>query len=344
MLLLTTLLTLLCFNYVVNDLSYRFESNYLLFWTGILSTASVVFTSVILSSLHTTSFAQLFSQINAMDLDSQMNFIIDFPAFRRQFLKYLYIICVSCLMPVSVIVARPPNWANFMVMSTFLSLRILSVLNVLHVLFYITLYDFMLKSFVQYVDGRGTNSMMDVTLHIGGARPQFLKTELNYYQMLHYELWKIGKTIKRIFGWTLTVILFQNFFYGLFCVYYALLVMGKRGICYEMLRKFDLRLRPETLVGYDFTNRFWIFWKELNERISNQRYRGIRLTPAFIYLSLIRTIDQFRGHDSIDDNSDQRMPLLHPFGKFEFWNKSSEDFTFFTNLFRDIFQNRKLIW
>lgn len=93
----------------------------------------------------------------------------------------------------------------------------------------------MLKSFVEYVDKRGTNTLLDLAVHI--RRTKLLKSEFNHYKLLHFKLWKTGKTIKQIFGWTLTVILFQNFLYGLCCVYYSLIVLAANGVCAEMLRK-----------------------------------------------------------------------------------------------------------
>lgn len=212
------------------------KSGYILFATGVLSSVSIIFTSVIQSISYSSSFALLLSQINDIKQASNKDYTFDFQAFRRCFLKYLSIILGSSSLPVMVVLlSRLSNPYSYIALLTFSLLRMVSLLSTLHCLFYISLYDFMLKSFVEYVDKRGTYTLLDLAVHI--RRTKFLKSEFNHYKLLHFKLWKTGKTIKQIFGWTLTVILFQNFLSGLFCVYYSLIVLYANGVCAEMLRK-----------------------------------------------------------------------------------------------------------
>lgn len=236
MLMVTLFLTVLSCRYMQDHYSLGSKTGYILFVIGVVSSNVIIFTSVIQSIWHSSSFAMLFAQINDIEQASKRDYTFDFQAFRRYFLKYLLIICGTCLLPVIVVlVSKLTNWTGYLVLLSFLLLRSLSLLSIIHCLFYVGLYDFMLKSFVKYVDDRGTNTLLDMAVHLRGTK--FLKSEFNHYKLLHFKLWKTGQTIKHIFGWTLTVILFQNFMYGLFCVYYSLIVLGMHGICSEMLRK-----------------------------------------------------------------------------------------------------------
>lgn len=236
MLMVTIFITIITCELMVYHYNYGSRTGHILFVVGVTGSVATVFTSVIQSVLHSSSFALLFAQLNDIEQASRKDYTFDFHAFRRYFLKYIFIICGSSFLPVLVVLlSKQPTWKSYIVLLTFIFLRMLSLLSMTHCLFYLCLYDFMLKSFVKYVDERGKDTLLDMAVYIRSSK--YLKSELNHYKLLHFKLWKAGQTIKNIFGWTLTIILFQNFMYGLFCVYYSLVVLSTRGVCAEMLRK-----------------------------------------------------------------------------------------------------------
>lgn len=283
-LIVTIFITIITCEFMVYHYSYGSRTGYILFVIGVAGSVSIVFTSVIQSVSHSSSFALLFAQINDIEQASKKDYTFDFQAFRRCFLKYIFIICGASFIPVLVVLlSKQPTWKSYIVLLTFLLLRMLSLLSIIHCLFYISLYDFMLKSFVKYVDERGKDTLLDMAVYI--RSPKFLKSELNHYKLLHFKLWKAGQTIKNIFGWTLTIILFQNFMYGLFCVYYSLVVLSTRGVCAEMLRKSSKNVTAANKLLY----------------FLNFRYRSNV---------------QFHCHGHIGDNPNKCMSLLYCFGKF----------------------------
>lgn len=234
MLAVTTFLTIISCTFINYQEKFSSRIGSVLFVIGISTSISIVFTSVVQSVLHSSSFAMLFTQINDFERTITKDYLLNVQTFYRCFLKYLFIICGSSLLQVATVVRfKHLTWDQPILTSVIL--RTLSTLSTIHCLFYICLYDFMAKSFAKYVDDHGANTLQDTTGHI--REEKFLKKEFDHYKLLHFKLWQIGNTIKQIFGWTLTVILFQNFVYGLSCVYYSLLVLFANGFDAEMLRK-----------------------------------------------------------------------------------------------------------
>lgn len=236
MLTLTTVLTVLSVHFSIYQQNFGSKTGYTLYIVGAINSVTIVFTSLFTSIVHFDSFRLLFMQVNDMEQAIKKDFKLDYQAFRRYFLKKMLIICISTFVPIAVVMwLKVPTWK--LPYFTFILLRALAALSIIHCLFYICLYDFLLKSFVKYVDERGTNTLLSMSVHIRDAK--FLKNEFNHYKMLHFKLWTIGKTIKQIFGWPLTVILFQSFIYALFSMYYTLIVSFAKGFDTDMLRKFS---------------------------------------------------------------------------------------------------------
>lgn len=224
-------------------------------------------TSIIQGALHSKSYELLFMQIADVEEVVRKEYVFDHKAFRSYFFKYAFVIIGSGLMTFIAAImssfAQNLTWKSFIFAIFFLILRTVALMSKLQCVFYIGFYDFMLKSFVHYLSERGHNNLFDSVDH--GRRNQSIKDELDHFKLLHFKLWTIGKTIKQIFGWALTVILFHNFVHALLCSFRVILTLDSRGISSDMLRKsFWLRRDSRnsiTIAFYhslNFQDRCWI--------------------------------------------------------------------------------------
>lgn len=235
--LLTTLLTAIRCISTFRDGRFT-TTTYVIASIGLLSYVSTVFISVGQSVFHSSYFALLFTQINAIEQTSRKNYSFDFQAFSRNYQRQLYVISIACVSPslLTYYLGRSANVSYLLIVVSNFALKFITLLPTYHALFYIDLLDQMLKSFAKYVDIQISTDDNPRRCHL-----KFLKNELNHYKLLHFKLWEAGQSINNIFGWTLSTILIQHFVGSMFNVYFTLILIGEQADIHGVLRKYYIR-------------------------------------------------------------------------------------------------------
>lgn len=210
---------------------------------GLVSYVSTVFIAVGQSLLHSSQFAMLFTQINAVERSSRKNYNFNFYAFRRRYLQQVIVNFAHFVPPVVTFLASSSSNTNYFIVTAFFTLRILTLLPVFHVLFYVDLLDQMLKTFGRYVEMQATTALTEMVDNLRGCRSKFAKNELKHYKLLHFKMWEVAQTMNSIFGWTLTAILLQYFISALYNVYFTLAKLGDEPNVVDVLRKLTFSLR-----------------------------------------------------------------------------------------------------
>lgn len=158
-------------------------------------------------------FAKICSQIDSFERLSQKKFSIDPKAFRRNFLRRVYIILITFIVPV-LFTSFVWDIERGITMIPILSMRVLVTIVLMHSFFYIDLLDHLLQRFVRHTEIRAasTESPINVqTINICGLSAHDVLVEISQYKLLHFHLWKISRNINKLFGWTNVAILLHNF-------------------------------------------------------------------------------------------------------------------------------------
>lgn len=236
--LLTTLLTAIRFISKFRDGRFT-TTTYVIVSIGLLSYVSTVFISVGQSLFHSSYFALLFTQINAIGQTSRKNYSFDFQEFSRNYLRQTYVISIACVLPslLTYYLGRSANVSYILIVLSYFALKFMTLLPTYHALFYIDLLHQMLKSFAKYVDVQASTGLMEKANNPRRCHLKILKSELNHYKLLHFKLWEAAQSINNIFGWTLSTILIQHFVSSIFNVYFTLIMIGEKADIHGVLRK-----------------------------------------------------------------------------------------------------------
>lgn len=209
------------------------EVGFTLITTNAISTMIAILVTVVQSVSHLSSYALLFTQIDDIERTANEEYVFDYQAFRSSVFRYFIIIGGAGSLPLAaVLISKLKFWANYTFPVLWVMLRILSLMSIVQCVFYLNLYNFLLKSFVEYVEVRGRSTSWSRAV-------DFVANEFFHYKLLHFKLCAMRKTIKKMFGWSLTVLLLQNFSLGLFCVFYMILTLDSHGLSREMFRKWS---------------------------------------------------------------------------------------------------------
>lgn len=205
-----------------------------------------IFVAVGQSILLSPYFAQLFSQIRVVDQMEHRKFSIDLPAFRYSLLKRFILTCTAYFTGLTVtFIIKSVTWSNVAVFMSLFTLRSLTVLIVFHMVFYIDLFECIIRAFVQYVEQQATTTITTAAISIVNVHDgdiQHLMSEFHFIKFMHLHMWEISQTINNLFGWTLIVICLQYFLYAIYCVYFSLILMiSSTSSAAEILRNSNLQ-------------------------------------------------------------------------------------------------------
>lgn len=194
-------------------------------------------------------FVQLFQQINSIEYITRTRFCIDFHAFRCYYLRQILIIFVACVLALIVgsFLLRPKSSSDITVASSVVSMRFITLITMFHLLFYVCLFRCFVRAFVRYVEIQMNASKTNVITAVNvlaikkkGLDVRDAIIELNYFKLVHFNLWEICDSMNRVFGWTFTVVLLQLSTYSIYNVYFGFVALLVPEMEFDALRKFKL--------------------------------------------------------------------------------------------------------
>lgn len=224
--------------------------DYLIIFLCVASMVITVSTAVSQSITLRPQFLQLFQQINAIELLTRSRFTINFSAFRCYYLRQILAVFVACVAAGATgsYIFMPRRFNDFMVAFTVMLLRFVTLITMFHLLFYICLFHCFVRAFARYVEIQAnastattpTQSTNVLAIKKRVLNPRNTIIELNYFKLIHFNLWEISDTMNRVFGWTFTAVLFQLSMYSIYMVYFTFVALLSPKFEYDALRKSNL--------------------------------------------------------------------------------------------------------
>lgn len=181
--------------------------DYLVIVLCISSLTFTIFIAVTQSISLRRHFEQLFQQINVIDLLTRNRFTINFSAFRRYYLRQICTIFASCLAALcGTLILRPAHRSDLTTSMSVVCLRFIILITMFHLLFYVCLFQYIVRAFVRYVElqatALSTTSMASTNvlpIQWRGPSAKNMIIELNYFKLIHFNLWEICDTINNVF-------------------------------------------------------------------------------------------------------------------------------------------------
>lgn len=216
----------------------------------IICVSSMTFTILIAMSQSISrreQFAELIQQINMMETLTRTRFTINFRAFRRYYLRQIIIIFVSCIFAfVGTLTLRPIEPGELTITLTVVALRFVTLITVFHLLFYICLFHYIARAFVEYVEKQANSFEHSATTTFlppqwGALDARNLIIELDYFKLIHFVLWEISDLINKVFGWTIAAVILHLSLYFIYNVYFALVLLFAPKFESESMRKLKLK-------------------------------------------------------------------------------------------------------
>lgn len=219
--------------------------DYLIIVLCISSLTFTVFIAVIQSISLRGHFEQLFQQINVIDLLTRNRFTINLSAFRRYYLRQIFTISASCFAALcGTLILRPAHRSDMTTTMAVVCLRFVTLITMFHLLFYVCLFQHIVRAFVRYVEiqatAPSTTSMANTNvlpIRKRGPSAKNIIIELNYFKLIHFNLWEICDTMNKVFGWSFTAILLQVSTYAIYNVYFAFVLLITPKLANEPLRE-----------------------------------------------------------------------------------------------------------
>lgn len=207
--------------------------NYVVIVLCVSSMTFTVFIAVSQSIFYRVHYVKLYQRINTFELLIRNRFSINFPAFRRYYLRQISIVLISCISALmGTLLLRPDNLSDLTTTLTVATLRFVTLITVCHLLFYVCLFQYLVRAFVDYVEIHAITSSQSTATDINVIPIQRRRMdtrniiiELNYFKMIHFVLWEISDSINQVFGWTIVAVLLQLCFYAIYNVYFAFLLL-----------------------------------------------------------------------------------------------------------------------
>lgn len=208
-------------------------------------------------------FGKIWSQINTLEHLSREKFFLDPTEYRRRFKRRVYIILATFILPYLNVLFDVDIVTMIMTTAT-LTLRVLVILPLIQVLFYVGLLDYLLKCFVRHLNLRSATTKLPINVLITGFCGQQvneLKAEISQYKRLHFELWQLSAHINTLFGWTNVAFFLHNFF---FIVFYAhniyVQVLSRNSPIFYIRKQADEYYTYEHLLTLPFTSQVYFLW------------------------------------------------------------------------------------
>lgn len=219
-------------------------SDYIVVALCISSMSFAVFIAVSQSISRRMQFVKLFQQINMFELLTRNRFSINFLSFRRFYLRRMLTILAVCLSALcGTFLRRPVDPMEFATVYTVALLRFVTLITTFHILFYISLFQYIVRAFVRYVEIHATASSPTATtsnalpIQWQGLYARNMIIDLNYFKLIHFVLWEISDSLNKVFGWTIAATLLQVSVYCIYNVYFAFELLYAPKTENESIRK-----------------------------------------------------------------------------------------------------------
>lgn len=184
-------------------------------------------------------FAHLFAQINVIEHLSRKKITWDLFGLRRFLIRRMFYVCAGYSLPyISILLTKPATASNLILLGGDFQLKTLTLVSYFQVLFYIELFNHMLRSFVKYIEARATTatttSVMTVSNH--DSHDKSLQLEMYFFKLVHFNLWEFAQTINYLFGWILVVFVLHHFVFIVFIFFHTCVVLLNPSNSKEMIR------------------------------------------------------------------------------------------------------------
>lgn len=166
-----------------------------------------------------SAFDDICLRIHHIECLAWQTFSFDVEAFRRHYMRRVYITIVTLILPiVTKLYGQPLTTHRYVTVIGLIFLRAIVSTILLHAYFYIDLLDHMIQSFVRHINVRVSIETTPAiyTINFRSPATKQLIAEVFKLKLLHLNLWEISEKINRTFGWTIVVIFSQNFIYAVY--------------------------------------------------------------------------------------------------------------------------------
>lgn len=212
---LNTLLLCFVIFFLATFTNYHATDN-LLVAILVLSLTATIFAASIQSLLFQQHFLVLFSQLVEVETLISPKLSLNFRIFIKSYLQEIVIIFVAnSISSLVSIILKPLEWSDFVLNSTIHVFTAFTLITIFHVLFYVNLLTFFLKSSILHV----ANLIQQIE-NFKSLQITF-QSQINFAKLLHFNLWQLSQHICAAFGWSLLLLPLQNFFNSVYCVYFA---------------------------------------------------------------------------------------------------------------------------
>lgn len=131
----------------------------------------------------------------------------------------------------------PSKYTHITVQSCVLTLQIFSLLANLHMLFYITVFEYFLCSMIRQVRQMFHSGNIDSAHN----KVNHLTGSLTQCKMVYLKLWDAVQIVNNHFGWSLAALCIQNFFDVTYALYWIFMYLHADDI-YLIIRKYTIVL------------------------------------------------------------------------------------------------------
>lgn len=186
-------------------------------------------------------YSQLFTQINIIENLSRKKIEWDLFGLRRLLIRRMFYVCAGYILPyISILLMKSPTMANLILLSCDFTLKTLTLISYFQVLFYIELFNHMLKTFVKHIEKRAATTAIPnvITIYSRDPNENLLKLEIYYFKLLHFNLWELSQTINNLFGWILFLYLLNYFLYSIYIFFHLCIFFLDITNHNEVIRKF----------------------------------------------------------------------------------------------------------
>lgn len=187
-----------------------------------------------------SQYSNLHAQIIVIEQLSCKKFALDLNGLRRILIRQMCIISTAFSLPyIAISFTKQITHNNLIIMGCDSTLATLSLITYFHALFYIQLLNHMLQSFVKYVEFRATTfpTMNITTINSRESKFTFIKLELYYFKLMHFNLCEYAQTINHIFGWILFIYFLNHSLYTVYIFFQTCIIFFKPKNFIEILRK-----------------------------------------------------------------------------------------------------------
>lgn len=188
-------------------------------------------------------YEQMYAQIEVAEQLLRSRMVLHFQDLHRSLLRHTYIICGAYLLPYLAIVAtKTLTSKNMLIMGCDVIMTYLTLTCYFHAIFFIRLLNYMLKTFVKYIEVRTLTIANAITFDSETSIVTLMSAEMFYYKLVHFNLWELSQVINQIFGWSLSVYLLEQFLYAIY-VFFHLCIVGlepinSKGLLRELSQQF----------------------------------------------------------------------------------------------------------